>query len=42
MRCDTTCVCSPVNDFVTSEAEAFSNLVLMKNFKASELRQYFF
>lgn len=35
---DTTCVCSPVNDFVTSEVEAFSNLAHIKTIKSPELR----
>lgn len=38
MPYDTTCVCSPVNDFVISEAEAFSNLAQMKTIKAPEVR----
>lgn len=38
MPYDTTCVCSPVKDFVTSEVEAFSNLAQMKTIKAPELR----
>jgi len=30
MPSDTICICSILNDFVTSEAEAFSNLAQMK------------
>lgn len=39
---DTTCVGSPVNDFVTSQMEAFRNLAQIKTIKSPELRQYFF
>lgn len=37
MPSDTICVCSILNDFVTNDAEAFSDLAQMKAIKSPEL-----